>query len=372
MTKCIPAVLSVLVILSWVTDPVDALASGPSIGTWTTRSPAPTKRTEVAVAAVQGKIYVAGGFSQPGFGNFLDYAISRTVEVYDPATDSWTSTTPLPEGRHHAGMASLDGYLYLIGGFTRSFLSVWRAVDSVYRYDPSTSEWSALKPMPTARGGLAVAVYQHRLYAIGGYDGKKNPAVVEVFDPQTNSWASVAPLPTPRDHLAAATVGSKIYAIGGRPKLNYRKNMAVVEEYDPASDQWRTRTSLPTARSGITAGVIEGEIYVLGESPKAGRSRITKPMRLNTIVGAPWPRCRLPGTGWGRPWLGGSCMRSAAGQPLGGRSVMRTKCLFFQDPQRLLRLGVLRLHTLGQSWPCWRRLTKPMCYLLNPRLKRIN
>ena len=210
MTKFIPTVLSALLALSWVSYAFDAVAAGQSLGLWTTGSPAPTKRTEVAVATVQGKIYVVGGFSQPGFGNFLDYAISRTVEVYHPATDSWTTTTPLPEGRHHAGIASLDGQLYLIGGFTQSLLSVWRAVDSVYRYDPSTSQWSELKSMPTARGGLAVAVHQHRLYAIGGYDGKKNPAVVEVFDPQTNFWTSVAPLPTPRDHLAAATLGQNL------------------------------------------------------------------------------------------------------------------------------------------------------------------
>ena len=270
MTTCFSTVLSVSLFLTWMTSPVDAVAAGQSLGTWRTLSPAPTKRTEVAVAAVQGNIYVAGGFSEPGFGNFLDYAISRTVEVYDPATNSWTTTTQLPEGRHHAGIASLDGHLYVVGGFTRSLLSVWWAVDSVYRYDPSTSLWSEMKPMPTARGGLAVTVYQNRLYAIGGYDGKTNPAVVEVFDPQRNSWTSGAPLPTPRDHLAVATVGSKIYAIGGRPKLDYRKNMAVVEEYDPATDRWRSRANLPTARSGITAGVLEGEIYVFGGESKGG------------------------------------------------------------------------------------------------------
>ena len=318
MTKYIPAVLSVFVAVSWIPEPFDALASGQSVGTWTTRSSAPTKRTEVSVAAVQGKIYVAGGFSQPGFGNFLDYAISRTVEVYDPATDSWTSTTPLPEGRHHAGMASLDGYLYLIGGFTRSLLSVWRAVDSVYRYDPSTSEWSEMKPMPTARGGLAVAVYQNRVYAIGGYDGKKNPSVVEVFDPQTNSWTSVAPLPTPRDHLAAAAVGSKIYAIGGRPKLDYRKNMAVVEEYDPVTDHWRTRANLPTARSGITAGVLEGEIYVLGGESKGGtfaNNEAYAPEHDRWRTMAPMPTARH---GLGSAVVGGKLYAISGGPTPGG------------------------------------------------------
>lgn len=233
-------------------------------GTWQTAAPAPAKRTEVAAAAVGGKIYVVGGFSEPNLQNMLKFAISSDVEVYDPVSDSWSITTPLPEGRHHAGIASYNGLLYVIGGFTKSFLSVWHAVPTVYQYDSATTKWRELAPMPTARGALGVTVYQNRIYAIGGYDGKHNSAAVEIFDPETNTWSSAAPMPTSRDHLAVATVGSRIYAIGGRPDLNYHHNMNIVEEYNPQTNQWQARTRLPTARSGITAGVIDGLIYVVG------------------------------------------------------------------------------------------------------------
>ena len=235
-----------------------------SNGVWAIGAPAPAKRTEIAATVVDGKIYVVGGFSQPSLSNVLDFAISRAVEVYHPATDTWSGTTSLPEGRHHAGIASLDGFMYVIGGFTKAGLSVWHAVATLYQYNPATQIWRELAPMPTARGALGVAVYQGRLYAIGGYDGENNPAIVEVYDPKTNTWSSAAPMPTPRDHLAVVTAGSKIYAIGGRPGLNYRQNMGVVEEYDPVTNQWQTRASLPTARSGIAAGVIDGRIYVVG------------------------------------------------------------------------------------------------------------
>ncbi len=119
-------------------------------------------------------------------------------------------------------------------------------------------------------GALGVTVYQDRLYAIGGYDGERNTAAVEVFDPQTNTWSSAASMPTLRDHLAVVTAGSRIYAIGGRPNLDYSNNMKVVEEYDPESNQWQSRAKLPTARSGIAAGVIEGRIYVLGGESEKG------------------------------------------------------------------------------------------------------
>ena len=147
---------------------------------------------------------------------------------------------------------------------------MWEPVVTVYRYDPSTGRWEELTPMPTARGGLGVAVLNGRLYAIGGYNGKENPSAVEVFDPGTNSWTTRAPLPTPRDHLAVATARSRIYVIGGREKGNFHKNLAVVEEYDPATNQWRSRADLPTARSGITAGVLDSRIYVLGGESGSG------------------------------------------------------------------------------------------------------
>lgn len=240
------------------------LAEIPQTGTWLTVSPAPMERTEVAAAALGGKIYVAGGFSKPSLQNVLKFAISNDVEVYDPVSDSWSIATPLPEGRHHAGIASLNGFLYVVGGFTKAFLSIWHAVPTVYQYNPATKEWREMASMPTARGALGITVYQNRIYAIGGYDGKRNSDAVEVFDPETNTWSSAAPMPTPRDHLAVATVGSRIYAMGGRPELDYHQNMGTVEEYDPHTNQWRLRASLPTARSGITAGVIDGWIYVVG------------------------------------------------------------------------------------------------------------
>ena len=253
-----------------------------SKGTWTTAAPALTQRTEVAAAAIAGKIYVVGGFNKPNLQNALKFAISNEVEVYDTASDSWSNTTPLPEGRHHAGIASLNGLLYVVGGFTKSFMSIWDAVSTVYQYNPVTQEWRELASMPTARGALGVTVYQNRLYAIGGYDGKHNSGAVEVFDPQTNTWSSGASIPTLRDHLAVVTAGNRIYAIGGRPDLDYHRNMGTVEEYDPHTNQWRSRASLPTPRSGITAGVINDWIYVIGGESGKGTFNTNEAYHLAT------------------------------------------------------------------------------------------
>lgn len=256
--------IALLVLTLWPTPFSLATTSPVNQGQWTTGTPAPTKRTEAAVATVNGKIYVVGGFSEPTHGNMLTFATSKTVEEYDPATDHWTTKAPLPIELHHAGAVAYNDQLYVIGGFTKSFLSVWHPIPNVHRYDPKTDEWTELAPMPTARGALAVAEVEGKLYAIGGYNGTENPDPVEVYSLNTDSWSSVTPLPTLRDHLTAVSIGRRIYAIGGRVGLNYHQNLGTVEVYDSNTNEWRTGATMPTPRSGITAGVIDGQIYVLG------------------------------------------------------------------------------------------------------------
>ena len=43
-------------------------------------------------------------------------AVVPTVEDFDPATQTWVSTTPLATGRHSPGVATLEGTLYVLGG----------------------------------------------------------------------------------------------------------------------------------------------------------------------------------------------------------------------------------------------------------------
>lgn len=266
------SVMPALIGLFLIALPVSSESAQPESdqGTWHTAAPIPTKRTEVAAAAVDGKVYVVGGFEKPSLGNLLNLTITPSVEMYDPVANRWTSKAPMPVGLHHAGIGVVDGRLYVIGGYRQSGFSIWNPVATVYAYDPGTDTWTSRAPMPTARGALSVTEHGGKLYAIGGYDRKANNAQVEVYDPVRNVWTTAAPLPTSRDHLGTATVAGKIYAIGGRIDGDYHQNLAVMEQYDPATDRWRRVADLPTARSGITAAVVEGRIYVFGGEGSSG------------------------------------------------------------------------------------------------------
>ena len=239
-------------------------------GSWRTAAPAPTKRTEVTAAAVAGKLYLMGGFSAPSLRNVLDLAITDVVEEYDTVADRWKTVAPMPAKLHHAGAVAIGERVYVVGGFTKAVLSVWHPVASLYIYHPASDTWVEGPPMPTARGGLAVAELDGRIIAVGGYGESANTGAVELYDPLQKQWDTLPSLPTARDHLAVAVWNGKVYAIGGRLDRDYGKNLTTVEVYDSRTGTWVKAADLPTARSGITAGMMDDAIYVLGGESPAG------------------------------------------------------------------------------------------------------
>jgi len=240
------------------------LTPAPAAKGWRTLIPMPTPRSEVAVAEVNGKIYVVGGFEADG-------SPSATVEVYDPVTDTWDEIEPLPEPRHHAAATGVGAtFLYVFGGFGTGFDD---PKATVYRYDPFIPAWQERAPLPTARGGHAVApaacpqLTGACIYAIGGSSrGGRNVESVEAYEDVSNSWTTSAQMPTPRDHLAidSIPIAGKVYAIGGRRNVDFGQNLSENEEYDPETDTWAVRAPLPTARSGIAAAELNGRVYVFG------------------------------------------------------------------------------------------------------------
>ncbi len=60
------------------------------LGRWVSRASLPTPRQEMPHAVLDGKIYVPGGIDQNRNG-------STVVEVYTPATNSWSVAAPLLE-----------------------------------------------------------------------------------------------------------------------------------------------------------------------------------------------------------------------------------------------------------------------------------
>jgi Kelch motif protein/kelch motif-containing protein len=257
-----------------VTDspaPVDQAAPG----RWATLRALPAPRQEVAVAAWRDRVWVIGGFGESA-------EPVTTVETYDPALAIWETRAPLPVALHHAAAAVVGDRLFVIGGYTGGRVS-WTASDAVYEYAAAREAWEARAPMPTPRGGLAVAVLDGKVHALGG-SGDGVSSAHEVYDPATNRWSRANAMPTARDHLAAVAFQGRVWALGGRASF-MGEQYANVEVYDPATDSWRTAPPLPAARGGLAAAALPDRILVFGgEAPL----RIFSATEMYEVAGNRW------------------------------------------------------------------------------------
>lgn len=233
---------------------------------WTNAAALPTPRTELAVAALDGKVYAAGGFTRDG-------SATDAVEIYDPDRDAWTAAPSLDSARHHAALVGAAGRLYVIGGYDAD----GKALAEVASWAPGERAWRTEPDLPTARGALAAATLAsrggERIHAVGGASGFGGSTSLvsahEVFDTSARRWVSAGALPRPRDHLAAAGALGKLYVPGGR-ELSLARNKAWLDTFDPSSGKWSRAGDMPTPRGGLAAAAVAGQVFVFGGEQPAG------------------------------------------------------------------------------------------------------
>jgi hypothetical protein len=180
------------------------------------------------------------------------------------------------------GVAAVNGRIFAIGGLNdNSPLNVNE------EYNPATNVWTSESPMPTARSGFAVAVYNNKIYCIGGTLGNNEyVGNNEVYDPSTNTWQTEASMPTPRADLSACEVNGKIYLIGGMMYSGsspYYVESSTNEVYEPSSNTWSNAASIPSAVYGYSSAVINGEIYVIGGSKSSGTAGTSNFVNSNQV-----------------------------------------------------------------------------------------
>jgi N-acetylneuraminic acid mutarotase len=228
----------------------------PATGAWRFVAPLPRPLHHTAAAAVEGAIYVTGGFAT------LAFTPQRRVFRYDIAGDFWTEVASLPTARGALAAVAMDGKVYAVGGVPGG--------TDLTIYDPATNEWTTAAPMPTPREHLSAAAHDGMLFVAGGRLAGNTPAF-ERYDPGTNSWTSLAPLPTARSGLAAATLGGRIYVFGGEGNAARADGVfPEVESFDPATGTWRSEPLMPHPRHGIGAAMVGNRIHIPAGGPVQG------------------------------------------------------------------------------------------------------
>lgn len=228
--------------------------------------PVPLHHTMASVAA--GRLYVIGGEAgNPGGGQ----GFQNSVFMLDEEAGTWVPRAPMPTARSGGGSAAVDGRIYVAGG--RPPHGSDFAV-----YDPATDAWTELPNVPTQRNHLGVVAIGGKLYVAGGRFGggvgSEMTDILEVYDPATNSWSRGASLLAPRAGVTAIAANGCLYLIGGEG--NDAHEMGVFdlnERYDPIANTWHSEAPLPLAMHGITgAAFLDGWIYVPGGATRRGVS----------------------------------------------------------------------------------------------------
>ncbi len=232
---------------------------------WTSKAPMPTARSGCAVAVYENKIYVIGGEVGNGYvGN---------NEVYDPATNTWSTKASMPVPRADFSASVVDGKIYLIGGKVYSSISPYFHETSVNEiYDPATDTWTTAASMPTAVYDYVSTVIDGKIHVIGGsqtLSSQGGEILVnshQIYDPQTDTWSLGANLPSA---VAGAGVGategfmapSLLYVIGGFFLSSYSGGVQV---YSPGNNSWSNGPSMPTTRAYLGVAVVNDVLYAIG------------------------------------------------------------------------------------------------------------
>jgi Ca2+-binding RTX toxin-like protein len=219
----------------------------------------------VAAPLPDGRVLVMGGCCDSG-GPY------SSAEIFDPATNSFSSTGigSMTIPREYAAAAPLpDGRVLIAGGSpTGQDLNV---TSSAEVFDPATNSFSStgIGSMTVSRGYVAAApLPDGRVLLAGGYSAAptySSLASAEVFDPATNTFSSagIGFMTVRRNYaVAAALRDGRVLVAGGYDGDDSRS----ADVFAPISCEGRQATVLASNRADRTFMGTPGADVIVGLS----------------------------------------------------------------------------------------------------------
>jgi N-acetylneuraminic acid mutarotase len=176
---------------------------------WDRAPQMPFGRIEFGAAlGADGRIYVVAGYNANG-----DHLSS--VQALDVSTGLWADVPSLQHARDGVAVAAdAEGRIYAIGGDYQGTPLLF-----VERYTPGDPAWEELPRTLVAHDNCAAAVaVGDTLYAIGGYENFVPGRLAESFfiPDSSSTWTSIAPMQTARVGFAAGVdADSHVFVFGG-------------------------------------------------------------------------------------------------------------------------------------------------------------
>lgn len=215
------------------------------------------RRTHALVRLADGRILAAGG-NATGDPMVGTQAGARVCELYDPATNTWTETGKLNQGRAYPEAVLLpDNNVLIMGGYDAT------TINSAEIYDVAAGTWTLLA------SNMSVPRYIHQAVRLdngkvlvigGGTNGSATPTnSVDIFDPATKTFSAAAPMSTARAyHNATLIPGGRVLAAGGT-------GLASSEVYDPSANTWTNAGNMSRDRGFAAVSRLgNGKVLISG------------------------------------------------------------------------------------------------------------
>lgn len=127
---------------------------------------------------------------------------------FDPDTDKWTQKAPMTTVRGLHCMCTVGDKLYVIGGNHFRGTSDYDDVLSCEYYSTTLDQWTPIAAMLRGQSDVGVAVFENKIYVVGGYSWN-NRCMVEIvqkYDPEKDEWHKVFDLPESLGGIRACTL----------------------------------------------------------------------------------------------------------------------------------------------------------------------
>ncbi|XP_005099748.1 kelch domain-containing protein 9 [Aplysia californica] len=185
----------------------------------------------------------------------------------------WEPVVPLgPRAAFHIG-AVIRGALYVHGGILESGST--KPSNQLFRMDLTSTMWAELRtPGSPALSHHAAVVSEDRyLILIGGWDGKRRTADVNVFDAQEDKWLKMEHTGFPEgaglsSHTACQLINGDVIIVGREGSLRIQKkhgNVFILSgNVLSGAFRYREYSREATSRSGHTADIVGNEIFIIG------------------------------------------------------------------------------------------------------------
>ena len=245
------------------TFPTTAELYDPAAGTFaqTTGSLTTVRVDATATLLKSGKVLLAGGSS----GNTQ----VATAELYDPTSQTFTPTTGSMSTARSFHVATLlnDGSVLVTGGLDPSGASVGAPVATAEIYDPSTNSFTSTSgPMTIGRFfHTATLLPSGKVLITGGLSSGQNLSSAELYDPATKTFSAAGAMTVVRMGHTATMLGTgKVLLAGGGNSFGGTATNTA-ELYDPTAGTFTATTAMANARSSHTATLLSsGQVLLAG------------------------------------------------------------------------------------------------------------